>query len=113
MSNKHLGGTLGDLLEEDGVLEEVTLTAKKRAMALQLEDALRASRIGKTALATKLGTSRAQVDRVLDPDNESVTIKTLYRVGAALGLELQIGFAPMTTRRTSRRSRRAAPKARR
>lgn len=112
MSNKHLGGTLDDLLEEDGVLEEVTLVAKKRAMALQLEEALRASRIGKTALATRLGTSRAQVDRVLDPDNESVTIKTLYRVGAALGLELQIGFAPMPTRRAPRRSR-AAVKARR
>jgi hypothetical protein len=103
VKNKHLGGTLDDLLEEDGVLEEVTLAAKKRVMALQLEDALEAARITKAELAGRLGTSRAQVDRLLDPTNESVTLKSLFRVGSALGLELEVKFVP--ARRPARRRR--------
>lgn len=95
MTNKHVGSTLDDLLEEDGVLEEVTLAAKKRAMALQLAKALHAKHIKKSVLARRMGTSRAQVDRVLDPKNESVTLKTLFRVGQELGLELQVSFVPI------------------
>jgi antitoxin HicB len=103
MTNKHLGSALSDLLGEEGILEEVTLAAKKRAMALQLEEALRAKRLKKSELANRMGTSRAQLDRVLDPDNESVTLKTLFRVGAELGLELQIAYVPCRTHRARTR----------
>lgn len=108
MTNKHLGSALSDLLAEDHALEEVTLVAKKRAMALQLERALKARGLRKSALASKLGTSRAQLDRVLDPENESVTLRTLFRVGAELGLELQIAYVPC--RAHAPRARRRAGK---
>ncbi len=97
--NKHLGSTLDDLLQEEGVLAEVTLMAKKRALALQLEKALKSRRLKKSELADRLGTSRAQVDRVLDPSNGAVTLKTLVRVGAELGLELEVSFVQRRTRR--------------
>lgn len=106
MKNKHLGSALDDFLEEDGVLEEVTLAAKKRAMAIQLEAALKATKITKAELASRLGTSRAQVDRLLDPENESVTLKSLFRVGSELGLELQVKFVPNQRLRGGLRRRR-------
>lgn len=110
--NKHLGSSLDDLLAEEGILDEVTLAAKKQAMTLQLKDALKASKLTKAALATRLQTSRAQVDRLLDPANESVTLKSLFRIGSELGLELQVKFVP--ARRVARTSggparRRARP----
>lgn len=104
MKNKHLGSALDDFLAEEGVLEEVTLAAKKRAMALQLEAALKATKITKAELAHRMGTSRAQVDRLLDPENESVTLKSLFRVGSELGLELEVKFIPL------RRVRQAQPR---
>ncbi len=51
MSNRHLGSTLDEFLDDEGLLEEVTLAAKKRAMALQLEEALRSTHITKSELA--------------------------------------------------------------
>jgi transcriptional regulator with XRE-family HTH domain len=111
MKNKHLGGALDDFLEEEGVLEEVTLVAKKRAMALQLEAALKATKITKAELAHRMGTSRAQVDRLLDPENESVTLKSLFRVGSELGLELEVKFVPHRRARHAQPRRGAMPRA--
>ncbi len=105
--NKHLGSSFDDFLEEEGILEEVTLAAKKRAMALQLEEALRAAKMKKAELAQRLGSSRAQVDRILDPDNEAVTLKTLFRVGSELGLELRIGFVRAKVRAKAQAGRSA------
>ncbi len=92
MRNRHLGSTLDEFLDDEELLEEVTLAAKKRGMALQLEEALRSTHITKSELAVRLGTSRAQVDRLLDPTNESVTLRSLFRIGSELGLELHVAF---------------------
>lgn len=40
--NAHIGGTLDDLLREDGVLEEVSARAIKRVLAWQLHEAMKA-----------------------------------------------------------------------
>jgi antitoxin HicB len=112
MKNKHLGSTLDAFLEEEGVREEVTLAAKKRAMALQLEEALRAKGVKKADLAARLGTSRAQVDRLLDPTNESVTLKSLFRIGSELGLELHVSFVPAASGKRVGARRRATSRGR-
>jgi hypothetical protein len=89
-SNPHLGSSLDSFLEEEGILEEAEAVAIKRAIALQFSDLMASSRLSKTAAAGRLKTSRAAVDRLLDPNNTSVTLLTLNRAARALGRRLKI-----------------------
>ena len=67
--------------------------AHKRLLALQLADIMNEKRISKTSLAKKLSTSRSQLDRILDPENTSITIEVLERVAHAVGKKLHVGFS--------------------
>jgi antitoxin HicB len=85
--------TLDDLLEEQGFLEDVSIAAMKRIVALQLEQAMRDQCLSKTAMAQRMGTSRAQLDRVLDPDSFNVTLETLVKATRAVGARLTLSIA--------------------
>lgn len=85
-----IGSSLDDFLKEDGLYEEVTARALKRVIARQLGALMREERLTKTMLAKRMQTSRAQLDRVLDPDNESVTLGTLTRAAHAVGRKLRL-----------------------
>jgi DNA-binding Xre family transcriptional regulator len=91
--NKYSGGDFDDFLQAEGVLEEVMARAHKRLLALQLQDALAASRLNKTQLAAQLQTSRSQIDRLLDPDYTALTLDSLERLAHALGKQLRIELA--------------------
>ncbi len=91
--NKHTGSNFDDFLEEENILEEVSAKAHKRLLALQLSDIMQEQNITKTSLASKLKTSRSQLDRILDPENSSITIEVLERVAHAVGKKLHIEFA--------------------
>lgn len=93
MMNQHTGSDFDDFLEEEGILEEVSAKAHKRLLALQLADIMKENSMTKTSLAAKLKTSRSQLDRILDPDNTSITIELLERVAHAVGKKLRIEFA--------------------
>jgi antitoxin HicB len=82
--------TLDQFLEEEGVKDEVNLSAIKRVIALQLEQEIRTKRITKADLARRMHTSRAQVDRVLDPEEGNVTIDTLARAARILGRSIRL-----------------------
>jgi DNA-binding Xre family transcriptional regulator len=86
----HIGSSLDDLLSEDGTLERVNARAAKRVLAWQFARAMEAKNISKTAMSERMGTSRASLDRLLDPDNGSVTLTTLERAAAAVGKRLRI-----------------------
>ncbi len=88
--NKYSGSDFDDFLREEGILEEVTARAHKRLLALQLSDAIEESYLTKKQLAEKLQTSRSQLDRLLDPDNTSVTLDSLQRLAQAVGKELKV-----------------------
>nr|CAA6799964.1 MAG: Unknown protein [uncultured Thiotrichaceae bacterium] len=90
--NKHTGSSFDDFLEEEGILEEVSAKAHKRLLALQLADIMEENSITKSSLAEKLKTSRSQLNRILDPENTSVTIELLERVAHAVGKKLHIEF---------------------
>ena len=90
MKNKTLGSSFNDFLEEEGIAEEVESGAVKKFIAYQLQEAIASENISKTQLAARLHTSRAAIDRLLDPDNDSVTIQTLKRVAAVLGKKLKM-----------------------
>ncbi len=90
---EHTGSNFDDFLEEEGILEEVSVKAHKRLLVLQLADIMQEKNITKTSLAKKLQTSRSQLDRILDPNNSSITLDVLERVAYAVGKKLHIEFA--------------------
>lgn len=85
-----IGSSFDDFLEEDGIYEEVTARAIKRVIVRQLDTQMRRDRLTKSAMARRMRTSRAQLDRLLDPDNESVTLGTLTRAAHAVGRKLRM-----------------------
>lgn len=85
-----VGSSLSDLLRETGDYEVVKAAALKRVLAWQIAEAMKAQGITKTAFARRMGTSRSQLDRLLDPDNDEVTLSTLARAAEALGREIRL-----------------------
>ena len=88
--NPHLGSSFDDFLKEEGIFEEVTATAMKRVLAWQIAQAMRKQRVTKSAMAKRMRTSRAALDRLLDAENTSVTLQTMGRAAAALGKQLSV-----------------------
>jgi antitoxin HicB len=88
--NPHWGSTLDDFLEEEGIREEATTAAIKRVIAWQLAEEMKRQGLTKKRLAERMHTSRAQIDRILDPDKGNVTIETLQRAAALLGRQLRL-----------------------
>ena len=85
MSNKHIGSNFDDFLAEEAMLEEATATAVKRVIAWQIEQEMKAQKLTKTALASKMRTSRAALNRLLDASDTSLTLTTLASAATALG----------------------------
>ncbi len=85
-----VGSTLDEFLAEEGILEEASEYAIKGVLAWQLEQEMMAQKLTKTAMARQMRTSRAQLDRLLDPENSSVTLHTLHRAAAILGKRLRV-----------------------
>ncbi len=88
--NPHDGSTLESFLREDGCYEEAKAQAIKAVLAYKLAQAMKAQRLSKARMAARMETSRSQLDRVLDPDNEGVTLDTLKRAAAAVGMQLEL-----------------------
>ena len=86
----HVGSSLDDFLREEGIFEQTRAAALKEVIAWQLQQAMRKKRISKIELARRMNTSRAALDRLLDPGNRSVTLQTLCRAAQALGRELRV-----------------------
>jgi phage-related protein/DNA-binding Xre family transcriptional regulator len=91
--SKHIGSNFDDFLEEEGVLAEAEAIAVKRVLAFQLEELMKAQKLNKTQLARRMKTSRSALERLLDPDNPSVTLLTLERAARALGKNIRIELA--------------------
>jgi DNA-binding Xre family transcriptional regulator len=85
-----IGSSFDDFLREDGIYEEVTARAIKRVITRQLTALMKDDGLTKTELAKRMQTSRAQLDRLLDPENESVTLGTLTRAAHAVGRQLRM-----------------------
>jgi antitoxin HicB len=88
--NPHFGSSVEDFLEAEGLLEEATEHAIKAVVAWQLKTTMEQQHLTKSALAKKLHTSRSQIDRVLDPKNDDVTVATLRKAAEAVGQKLKL-----------------------
>ena len=89
MSKKHMGSSIDDFLKEEGIFEETQALAVKQVVAWQLAEAMKKQKISKARMAKLLKTSRSQVDRLLDPQND-VTLSSLQRAAAMVGRRVTI-----------------------
>ncbi len=85
-----VGSSFDDFLKDEGIHAEVTAHAIKRVIARQLDALMADQGLTKSELAKRMKTSRAQLDRLLDPENESVTLGTLTRAAQAVGRQLRM-----------------------
>ena len=92
--NIYRGSNFDDFLKEEGLLEEVEIKAAKRAVAFQLEKLMKAQSLSKKAMAERMHTSRAALDRLLDASNTSVTLHTLGKAAQVVGRKLKIELLP-------------------
>ena len=93
MKEKNIGSNLDDFLKEEGILEEVQEAAIKRVLAYQIEEAMREKNLTKTAMAKRMKTSRCALERLLNPENESVSLQTMKKAASAVGRRLKIELA--------------------
>lgn len=82
--------SLDEFLDEEGIREEVTARAIKRVIALQLQQAMIENKLSKARMAELMETSRAQLARILDPEEYNVTLDTLARAAKVLGRRLSV-----------------------
>lgn len=90
MKKKNIGTTFDSFLQEEGTYEEVTATAVKRVLARQVSEQMSQQSLTKTAMAKRMHTSRAALDRLLDPENNAVTLSTLFKAATAVGRQLHL-----------------------
>ena len=88
--NPHIGSSLEDFLKEEGIYEDATNHAVKRLLAWQVGQAMKEQGITKVEMARRMGTSRAHLSKLLDPDNDKVQLDTLQRAAAAIGRSVRL-----------------------
>jgi antitoxin HicB len=89
-NNPYIGSSFDDFLDEENLLVEANEIAIKRVIAWQLQQEIESKHMTKTDVAKAMGTSRAAVDRLLDPNNTSVTLNTLSKAARILGKKIEI-----------------------
>ena len=90
MKKARVGSNFDDFLKEEAIYDEVAATAIKRVIAYQIEQEMTRRQLTKTEMAIQMKTSRAALERLLDPDNPSLTLTTLGRAAAVLGKKLRV-----------------------
>lgn len=90
MKKKNIGSTFDSWLREEDLYDEVSATAIKRVVARQVEAAMHQKGLTKAEMARRMHTSRAALDRLLDPANDAVTLTTLRKAAAVVGREIRL-----------------------
>lgn len=90
VQDKNIGSSFEDFLKDEGTYEETTEQAVKRVLAWQLADIMMQQGITKVEMAKRLETSRSQLDRLLNPDNDSVTLAALAQAASVVGRSIRL-----------------------
>jgi antitoxin HicB len=93
MKQEHVGSDFDDFLREDQLLEGAESVATKRVIAHQIAEQMQRCGLTKSDMAHRMRTSRPALDRLLDPENTSVTLSTLERAAMAVGKKLKVELA--------------------
>ena len=86
----HIGSSFDDFLEEENLLTNTTAEALKRVLAWQIKNFLEINHLNKKNFAERMKTSRSQLDRLLDPENTNISLKTLVSTAKAMGKHVEI-----------------------
>ncbi|MBW4641194.1 MAG: helix-turn-helix domain-containing protein [Gloeocapsa sp. UFS-A4-WI-NPMV-4B04] len=95
-NNPYIGSSVDDLLEEEGTLASINAIALKRVIAWQVQQAMEEKKLTKTAMAREMKTSRSSLERLLDPENPSVTLDTIERAAKAIGKRVRLELIDAT-----------------
>ncbi|MCJ9668969.1 helix-turn-helix domain-containing protein [Neorhizobium sp. SHOUNA12A] len=90
--NPHIGESFDSFLRDEGIFDEVTATAIKRTLALQIEHEMAAQNISKSEMARRMKTSATQLGRLLDPNNDRIQLDTLVKAASAVGKNLAVSL---------------------
>jgi antitoxin HicB len=85
-----IGSSFNDFLKDEGVDQEASAVAIKRVLAWQLEKAMAKEGVTKNEMAKRMRTSRSQLERILDPDNDKIQLDTVFKAARVLGRELRL-----------------------
>ena len=91
-NNPHIGESFDDFLREDGIYAQVTATAIKRTIAMQIEQEMTTQHISKSEMARRMKTSATQLGRLLNPENDKVQLDTLVKAASAVGKNLAVNL---------------------
>lgn len=92
MANKHIGPSVDSWMAEEGWLEHAQTQAIKEVIAWQLQEAMKEQKLTKTQLAQRMHTSRAQVNRILDPNDDGVSLATIQRAATVIGRKVHLAL---------------------
>jgi DNA-binding Xre family transcriptional regulator len=90
MKKRNIGSSFDNWLREEGIFEEVTMATLKRVLARQIAAAMKEKQFSKAEMACRMNSSRATLDRLLDPQYDAVTLGTLRKAAAAIGRGLRL-----------------------
>ncbi|HAX42314.1 MAG TPA: Fis family transcriptional regulator [Bryobacteraceae bacterium] len=90
MRKENIGSSFDSWLREEGIYEDATAAAIKKVLARQVESAMQEQKLSKAEMARRMRTSRAALDRLLDPGNDSITLATLQKAAAAVGRQVRL-----------------------
>jgi len=88
-----LGSSFDDFLREENMYEQSTLAATKQVLAMQIAEEMEKQHLSKTSMAQQMHTSRTALNRLLDPNCQSVTLQTLNKAARCLGRRLKVTLA--------------------
>jgi antitoxin HicB len=94
--NPHIGSSFDAFLAKEGMLDACEAQALKELLAEQIERAMQEQDLSRTAMATRMGTSRAALHRLLDPANTSVTLHTLQKAAQVIGKRVRLELVDAT-----------------
>ena len=90
--NSHVGSNFDAYLVEEGIYDQAQVVAVKRVLAYELERSMKKALLTKTGMAKRMGTTRAQLDRLLNPENPATTLQTLVKAAGAVGKRVKISL---------------------
>jgi RNA-binding protein YhbY len=90
VKRKTIGSTFDSWLREERIYEKVSATAIKRVVARQVEAAMQQKGLTKVEMARRMRTNRSALDRLLDPENDAITLATLQKAAAVVGRQVRL-----------------------
>ena len=93
MNKKLIGSKFDEFLRDEQLMDDVEDAAIKRVIAFQIAQEMKRRKLTKMEMASRMKTSRAALERLLDPTNPAVTLSTLKRAASALGKKLRVELA--------------------